>query len=59
MSPTLKGGEGDFYFFVLFVSTVLGAKGWILIREFANTLSDTSMEVNENGRLDYHKNIFH
>jgi len=58
LSPTLEGAQGNFYFFVLFVSTILGGKGWLLISEFTSVLKDTSMEINEKGGLRYRKNIF-
>ena len=58
LSPTLTGDAGNFFVLTLFISTAVGAKGWLLMGEIADILSDTSLHIDRKGHLDYRRRFF-
>lgn len=54
---TITSNQANYYLLILFVSTTIGGRGYWLIKDMTNVLSDTSLAVGPNG-LKYQKEVF-
>jgi hypothetical protein len=52
-----SGKQGDYYFFTAFCN-IIAVKGYFLIKEIADILSDDSLAINRYGNLTYKKKLF-